>query len=133
MNPMNLFATTLRRGIVGTVGACAVGAAIVGVGVLPAANAAGPCSASGFAATSSGVLASAGTYLDAHPGADDVLTAAVSQSPEDARTSVRGYFIGHPGEFLDLQRITQPLKDLKNQCGVDVSPTQLATLFDELQ
>jgi hemophore-related protein len=132
MNAMNLFATTLRRGIAGTVGACAVGAAVAGAGVLPAANAA-PCSASGFATTSSGVLASAGTYLDAHPGANDVLTAAVAQSPEDARTSVRGYFIGHPGEFLDLQRITQPLKDLKNQCGVDVSPTQLATLFDELQ
>jgi hypothetical protein len=46
---------------------------------------------------------------------------------------VRGYFISHPGEFLDLQRIAQPLKDLKNQCGVSISPSQLATLFDELQ
>lgn len=113
---------------IGLIGACAVAAGALA----PTANAA-PCSASGFAATSSGVLASAGSYLDAHPGADDVLTAAATQSPEEARSSVRGYFIGHPGEFLDLQNIAQPLKDLKNQCGVTVSPTQLATLFDELQ
>jgi hemophore-related protein len=129
---MNLFATTLRRGAVGTLGACAVGAVVAATVALPVANAA-PCSASGFSSVSSGVLASAGTYLDAHQGANDVLTAAASQSPDDARTSVRGYFIGHPGEFLDLQRIAQPLKDLKNQCGVSISPSQLATLFDELQ
>lgn len=129
---MNRLATPLRRGLVGIVGACAVGAAVVGAGLLPAAAAA-PCSASGFASVSSGVLAQAGTYLDAHPGANDVLTAAASQSPDDARNSVRGYFFGHPNEFLDLQHIAQPLKDLRNQCGVAISPSQLATLFDELQ
>ena len=29
-----------------------------------------------------------------------------------ARSNVRGYFLAHPGEFLDLQRIVQPLKDV---------------------
>ncbi|MGH3638871.1 MAG: hemophore-related protein, partial [Mycobacterium sp.] len=75
---MNLIATSLRRGTVATFGACAVGAVIAGTVALPAANAA-PCKASGFASTASGVLAAAGGYLDAHPGADDVLTAAANQ------------------------------------------------------
>lgn len=128
---MNLFATTLRRGAIGIVGACAAGAVVAGAGILPAAGAV-PCKASGFAETASGVLNSAGAYLDAHPPADDVLTAAASQPPEEARSSVRGYFLAHPGEFLDLQRIVQPLKDVKAQCGVDLSPSQLASLFEAL-
>lgn len=125
---MNLFATSVRRGVIGTLGACAIGAGLVGV---PPANAA-PCKASGFAETASGVLSAAGGYLDAHPGADDVLTAAANQPTDVARTSVRGYFVAHPGEFLDLQKIVQPLKDVKNQCGVDLSPSQLASLFEAL-
>jgi hemophore-related protein len=128
---MNLFATTLRRGLVGAIGACAVGAVVSGVVALPTASAA-PCKASGYAVTASGVLNAAGGYLDAHPGADDVLTNAANQPAAEARTSVRGYFTSHPGEFFDLNNIVQPLKDVKNQCGVDISPSQLATLFDAL-
>jgi hemophore-related protein len=128
---MNLFATSLRRGAIGFLGACAVGALVASAGILPAAGAA-PCKASGFAVTASGVLNSAGAYLDAHPGADDVLTAAANQPAADAQSSVRGYFVAHPGEFVDLQRIVQPLKDVKNQCGVDISPSQLASLFEAL-
>ena len=131
MNPLAASAHTATRRVARLAGVCVVGVAIAGA--LTPEAAAAPCKASGFAATSSGVLAQAGTYLDAHPGADDVLTAAASQSPADARASVQGYFIGHPGEFLDLQRIAQPLKDLRNQCGVAISPTQLALLFEELQ
>src|SRR3954470_14896375 len=129
---MNLFATTLRRGSAGAFAACVVGAAVAGTVALPTASAA-PCKASGYASTASGVLANAGGYLDAHPGADDVLTAAADQSPAEANTSVRGYFTAHPGEFFDLNNIVQPLKDVKNQCGVNVTPSQLATLFDALQ
>jgi hemophore-related protein len=129
INDMNLFATTLRRGAIGIFGAGAVGVLVAGAGILPAASAA-PCKASGFAVTASGVLSSASGYLDAHPGADDVLTAAANQPAAEAQTSVRGYFLAHPSEFLDLQRIVQPLKDVKNQCGIDISPSQLATLFE---
>ncbi|BBZ27886.1 hypothetical protein MMAD_21810 [Mycolicibacterium madagascariense] len=124
---MKLFATTVRRSVIGTVGACVVGACLA----VPAAHAA-PCKASGFAETASGVLNSAGGYLDVHPGADDVLTAAANQPPDVARTSVRGYFLAHPGEYLDLQKIVQPLKDVKDQCGIDLTPAQLATLFEAL-
>jgi hemophore-related protein len=84
------------------------------------------------AATASGVLNAASGYLDSHPDANTVLTAAVGQPPADARSSVRGYFIGHPGELLDLKNITQPLTDLRGQCNTSVSPDQLAALFDAL-
>ncbi len=85
-----------------------------------------------MAATASGVLNSASGYLDGHPDANNVLTTAVSQSPADARSSVRGYFIGHPGEALDLKNIAQPLLNLKGQCNTSVTPDQLAALFDAL-
>ncbi len=120
----------IRRGIA-TVGACVLGAAVVVVGA-PTAAAADPCSASGLATVASGVLAEAGGYLDAHPGANDVLTAAATQAPDVARGNVRNYFAANPGEFLDLRRIAGPLQDLRNQCGIAISPGQLATLFDTM-
>jgi heme-binding protein len=99
---------------------------------LPTANAA-PCTASGLSTTASGVLSSAGQYLAAHPAADDVLTAAGSQPTEEARANVQNYFLAHPGEFLDLKGIAQPLSDLRAQCGVSVSPGQLAALIEQFQ
>ncbi|HME79665.1 MAG TPA: heme-binding protein [Mycobacterium sp.] len=91
-----------------------------------------PCSASGLAATSSGVLNAASGYLDSHPDANNVLTAAVSQPPADARSLVRGYFLAHPGEALELRNIAKPLLDLRGQCNTAVTPDQLAALFDAL-
>ena len=91
-----------------------------------------PCTASALANTASGVLNSAGGYLDSHPGANDALTAAVSQSQADARSSVRGYFSAHPNELLDLNNIVQPLRDLRKQCNVSMSLTELAQLADAL-
>ncbi|WAJ45907.1 heme-binding protein [Mycobacterium sp. Aquia_216] len=91
-----------------------------------------PCSASGVAATASGVLNAASGYLDGHPDADNVLTAAVNQSPADAKSSVRGYFLSHPAEALELKGIAQPLLDLRSRCNTSVSPDQLAALFDAL-
>jgi hemophore-related protein len=128
---MNLLATSLLRGLAGTVGACAVGAVVAGGVALPSASAA-PCKASGYASTASGVLNNASGYLDTHPGADDVLTAAANQAPADADASVRAYFTAHPNEYVDLKNIVQPLKDVRNQCGIDVTPSQLATLFNGL-
>ena len=61
-----------------------------------------------------------------------MLTTAVNQPPADAKSSVRGYFISHPGEVLDLKNIAQPLLDLRGQCNTSVSPDQLAALFDAL-
>jgi hemophore-related protein len=113
-----------------------LGSVICGIAVVSTSPTAGavpaPCTASALAATASGVLNGASGYLDAHPDANDVLTTAVNEPPADAKSAVRGYFIGHPGEFLDLKNIAQPLLDLRRQCNTSVSPGQLAALFDAL-
>ncbi|MBB3604859.1 hemophore-related protein [Mycolicibacterium sp. BK556] len=113
-------------------GALVIGALGVGAAVAMPAAAAAPCTASGLSTTASGVLADAGGYLATHPGADDVLTAAASQPADEARNSVRSYFAGHLGELNDLQNIARPLRDLRNQCGIAISPGQLALLFDQV-
>jgi hemophore-related protein len=128
---MNRSETARRRIIAGASVACALGAAAAGV-ASPTASAA-PCTASGLSTTASGVLASAGTYLAAHPGADDVLTKAGAQPTDEAKANVQNYFLAHPGEFLDLKGIAQPLTDLRAQCGVAVSPGQLAALVESFQ
>lgn len=93
--------------------------------------AAAPCSASGLASTAGGVLAQAGAYLDAHPGANDALTNAGSSG--DAEGAVRAYFTAHPSEFFDLKNIARPLTTLRGQCGgMSVSPAQMSALFDAL-
>lgn len=93
----------MRRGVLGAVIAAALGGVAATI-ALPTAGAA-PCSASGLASTASGVLASAGTYLAAHRGADDVLTKAGTQPTHEAKASVQSYFLAHPGEFLDLRAL----------------------------
>jgi hemophore-related protein len=128
---MRILGTAFRRGAAGAFAACALTGAAAGTVALPSA-AADTCTASGLATTASGVLADAGTYLDAHPDANGVLTAAGTQPADEARSNVTTYFLGHPGEFVDLQNIVGPLRNLRSQCGVSVTPTQLATLFDTL-
>jgi len=119
---------SLRHIVFGVILGCVVG--VMGAPIAGATP--DPCSASGVAATASGVLNSASGYLDGHPDANNVLTAAVNQSPADAKAAVRGYFLGHPGEALELRGIAQPLLDLRSRCNTSVSPDQLAALFDAL-
>ena len=130
---MRVLGTALRRGVAGAFATCALIGAAIGTVALPTASAADQCSASGLATTASGVLASAGTYLSAHPDANDVLTAAGSQPTDQAKSNVQAYFLAHPGEFLDLKGIAQPLTDLRNQCGASVTPGQLAALVESFQ
>jgi hemophore-related protein len=128
---MNKSAKSTRLRVAGFAAACAFGVSVAVV-TAPMANAA-DCTASGLAVTAGGVLAEAGGYLAGHPGANDVLTAAATQPPDVARNNVRGYFMGNPGEFLELSRIASPLKDLRNQCGVAITPAQFATLFEAME
>ncbi|OBY32506.1 heme-binding protein [Mycolicibacter kumamotonensis] len=111
-------------GIIGAVAASASGT------TAPADAAPAPCTAAGLANTASGVLNQAGGFLNDHPEANDVLTSAATMPPDQARSSVQGYFVGHLDQLSTLQNIAQPLTDLKNQCGITVSPTQLATLLE---
>lgn len=120
----------------------ALGAAAVGVlGVVAATMVSGttspeadaapaPCTAAGLSSTASGVLSQAGVFLSEHPEANDVLTNAATMPADQAKSSVQGYFVGHLDQLSTLQGIAQPLTDLKNQCGIAVSPTQLAMLLE---
>ena len=128
---MNKSAKITRSRVVGVAAACALGVSVAVV-TAPMASAA-DCTASGLAVTAGGVLAEAGGYLAGHPGANNVLTAAATQPADVARSNVRGYFMGNPGEFLDLSRIASPLKDLRNQCGIAITPAQFATLFEAME
>lgn len=130
---MRTSTTSAHRIVFGALAAGVLGAAAASGAIAPAADAQPePCTAGELATTASGVLNEAGSYLGTHPEANSVLTTAASQAPDDARNSVRGYFTAHVGELMDLQRIAQPLSDLKNQCGVALSPSHLATLIDAI-
>ena len=130
---MKMSGLTLRRGT----GAVFAGCVLSGIAAVtitaPVANAA-PCTASGATGTISSVSGAASQFLSAHPGADQVLTTAASQSPDDARASVRAYFTANPGEYLELKGITRPLVDLQNQCGVNgLGGADLLQAFNEFQ
>ena len=92
-----------------------------------------PCTAAELASVTSGVTADAAQFLDAHPDANNALTQAGSQSPQEAKASVRGYFVSHPDQFLQLQGIAKPLIDLRGRCSAGVSIGQVASLLDALQ
>lgn len=97
----------------------------------PAADAApSNCTAAGLATVASGVLNEAGGFLSSHPETDEVLTSAATMDAAQAKSTVQSYFIGHLDQLSALQGIAKPLGDLKNECGISVSPTQLATLLE---
>jgi heme-binding protein len=113
--------------------ACLVGGIAAATISAPIALAA-PCSASGATATISSVSGAASQFLTAHPGADQALTNAATQTPDEARASVRAYFTANPGEYLELKGITRPLVDLQNQCGVNgLGGADLLQAFNEFQ
>jgi hemophore-related protein len=132
MNTMKISATTARRGAGSAFAACMLGGVAAATIALPAAQAQPACNASNFAITASGVLNAAGGYLNTHPGANDVLTRAANQPAGEGEANVRAYFTANPNEYLDLRNIARPLIDQRNQCGFNVGPGQLSTLFNEL-
>lgn len=119
-----------RRGIcaltVGLLGG--VGAALVAA---PGASAAPDCSAAAVANTVSSVTGSAHDYLNNHPDANQVVTAAYSQPRPVAASNLRSYFTAHPAEYFDLRGILAPLGDTQRQCNVSALPPDLASAYDE--
>ena len=127
---MKITAAIIQRGSLGMFAGGTIAAAAAAALAVPVANAdPGNCTAANLSHTVSGVTAAAGSYLDAHPDANDALTAAGSQAPGDAEAALRGYFVGHPQELLDLRGIANPLSALRAQCSQTVSPAQISTLL----
>ena len=76
------------------------------------------------------VTGSAQQYLAGHPGAGQVLAAAVRQSPVQAEADVRGYFTANPQEYYDLRGILSPIGDVQRRCNVSVLPPVLSAAYD---
>jgi heme-binding protein len=133
MNPKkSVSATTVRRGLYGMFagGLLAFGSAAI---VMPVANAVPDgCSQSGIATTASSVSATTAAYLAAHPQTNQELTDIAKQPAEQAEQAYRAYFERNPQIENELKAINQPVTDLTNQCGIDVTPTPISEALQTL-
>ena len=129
---MQISGINLRRLSFGALAAGALGALAATTLALPTAAAQPQCTASELSNALGSVASATGQYLDSHPDANQVVTNAGSQSPEDGENSIRTYFVAHPQEWNDLRGIARPLAGLRQQCQVQVAPAQIARLFDAM-
>lgn len=106
------------------------GALATALVVAPAASASEPCSADTLADTVSSVTGSAHQYLDTHPGANQVVTAAYGQ-PQSAAANLRGYFTANPKEYYELKGILAPIGDKQRQCNVQLLSPALSSAYDQ--
>lgn len=97
-----------------------------------AAAAADPCLAANLAETISKVNHEISLYLQAHPDTNAALADVARQSPFGAQSAFSAYFDAHPQEATDLHDLQQPLVDLSNQCGYQVSPGQVLGALSDL-
>ena len=91
----------------------------------------GDCSPDGVNAAVSSVTGSAQEYLAAHPGANQVVTAAYGQPRPQAESNLRTYFTSHPNEYYDLRGILAPIGDTERQCNVAALPPNLESAYHE--
>jgi len=64
-------------------------------------------------------------HLSAHPEAEQVITTA-------NEGDIRNYFATHQAEWSELQGIASPLRNLRNSCPQQVSPGDIARLYDAM-
>jgi len=89
------------------------------------ARAAPDCTASGLSSALGQVASSTGAWLSAHPEAE----AAVNTADENV---IRTYFAAHQAEWSELQGIASPLRSLRQSCPQQVSPGDVARLYDAM-
>ena len=106
-----------RRLVVGALGAGAVAGALF---VAPAALADPPpnCTAGDLAQVASGVSAGTSVYLFTHPDVNDFFTSLRGLSKDQAHAKVKQYLAANPQTKAELQGIRQPLKDIRDRCGI---------------
>nr|WP_173675058.1 heme-binding protein [Mycolicibacter terrae] len=97
----------------------------------PAASAAPDCSPASVTSTVDSVTGSARQYLSAHPGADAVVSRAISSPRPQAAADVRSYFTAHPQEYYELRGILAPIGETQRQCQTTVLPPELASAYAE--
>ncbi|WP_263999779.1 heme-binding protein [Mycolicibacterium vanbaalenii] len=89
------------------------------------------CSASNVAGTVSSVAASEGAYLAANPQTDQALSAIATQPEPESQAAYGAFFAQNPQVEDQLQAIHQPVSALKNQCGVEVTPTPISAALTD--
>lgn len=125
---MKFSAKPARRNLIG----CALFAGLTASAVAaPSAWAAPDCSAAGVSNTVSSVTGSASQYLNNHPGADAVVSAARSEPRGQAATNLRDYFTAHPQEYVELRGILAPIGDTQRQCNTSVLSPDLESAYNE--
>lgn len=126
---MRISGMTMRRGFVGVVAAGAL-AGLTGAVAMPTASADADCTVSGLSNAIGTVGAQTGQWFASHPDANKAVTEAGTSG--DAEGAIRNYFVAHPSEWAELQRIAQPLRSLRQQCGSNVAPADIARLYDAM-
>lgn len=120
-----------RRRVAGLSAGCLLGGLTMGIIGAPSAAAAPDCSPGGVNATVSSVQGAAQQYLDAHPDANQAVTAAYGQPRPEASANLRNYFTAHPQQYYDLRGILAPIGDTERQCNVKPLPPFLESAYQE--
>ena len=128
---MKFTGSSARRRLAGACAGCLLGGLAAATISAPTASAAPDCSPGGVANTVSSATGSARQYLNNHPGANQVVTAAINEPRPQAESDVRGYFTAHPQEYFELRGILAPIGDVQRQCNVTALPPTLASAYDE--
>lgn len=128
---MNFSGNTARRKMAGAVvGSLLGGIAAATIAAPSAAATPEGCSLSEVADTASATWSEARQYLNAHPDANRVVTAAFNQPRPQAETEVRNYFTANSGEYYELRNILAPIGEKQRQCNVAVLPADLQSAYD---
>ena len=128
---MKFSSIVARRHMAGVSAGCLLGGMAMGIVGAPSAVAAPDCSPGGVNGTVSSVEGAAQQYLAAHPGANQVVTAAYGQPRGEAASNLRGYFTAHPQEYYDLRGILAPIGDTERQCNTTALPPNLESAYQE--
>ena len=126
---MRVSGMTMRRGIAGVAAAGAL-AGLTGAVAMPTASADADCTVSGLSNAIGAVGAQTGQWFAGHPDANKAVTEAGTSG--NAEGAIRNYFVAHPSEWAEVQRIAQPLRSLRQQCGSNVAPADIARLYDAM-
>ncbi|SEB24579.1 MULTISPECIES: hemophore [unclassified Mycobacterium] len=132
---MKTTSVAVRRGLAGTFAVTALGGVMVTSFGAPSAGAGqDPCAASQVAKTIGMVATSTGTYLDAHPVANQTLTNISQQQPgPQSLVALKAYFDANPQEGAALQNLQAPLVTLSSQCKLPLTLPQLMGLMQAQQ
>jgi heme-binding protein len=125
---MKFSGKTMRRQAAGCGVLAGLAATVIAA---PTASAAPDCSPGGVANTVSSVTGSASQYLNTHPGANAVVSAARSEPRPQAASDLRSYFTAHPQEYYDLRGILAPIGDTQRQCNTTVLSPDLESAYNE--